>query len=169
MSQDNTQSELHMGDTPIAEFSKCRKYRYTLWRRWGPGKYCAFICLNPSTADETNDDPTVRRCINYAKDWGYDAFVMLNLFAWRATDPKDMKAQPDPIGDSNDWHILKTAKQAGIVVAAWGSHGTHLRRDEEVMSLMLSNHIQLHGLAFTQDGNPRHPLYLKKTLKPQAL
>ena len=83
-------------------FSPCRRYRYTLWRDWNPllpdNVYAMFIGLNPSTADETNDDPTIRRCINFAKSWGCDSFCMTNIFAFRATDPKVMIAEPEPVG-----------------------------------------------------------------------
>ncbi len=107
-----------------AKFSNDRKYRYELWRRWKPGgEYAAFICLNPSTADETADDPTVRRCIDYSQRWGYHAFCMLNLFAFRATDPRVMKAAIAPVGAFNDEAIRRVADGAGIVVAAWETMG----------------------------------------------
>ena len=150
-----------------AEFSDCRKYRYTLTRYWDETKpYAVFICLNPSTADETKDDPTVRRCINFSKAWGYGGFVMLNLFSFRATDPKVMKAEYEPIGKDNDVWIKHMADKAGIVIAAWGMHGAFLRRNEEILEMLNG---QLHCLALTKDGHPRHPLYLKKDLKPIPL
>ena len=95
-------------------FSPCRRYRYTLWRAWdmfNPG-YVMFIGLNPSTADEVQDDPTIRRCIGYAKEWGYGAFCMTNIFAFRATDPRVMKAQADPVGPENDKWLTECAKGA---------------------------------------------------------
>ncbi len=153
-----------------AVFSECRKYRYELWRRWGDGPYCQFICLNPSTADETNDDPTVRRCINYARDWGYDAFVMTNLFAFRATDPEDMKAAEEPEGDMTNLNTIgRLAVDAGVVVAAWGVHGTFNGRDKVVRAYLEWADVVLKHLDLSKDGHPRHPLYLKKNLKPQIL
>lgn len=144
-------------------FSPCRTYRYTLWREWiGGDGYCQFVCLNPSTADEVQDDPTVRRCIAYAKAWGFGAFCMTNIFAYRATDPAVMKAQPDPIGPDNDRHLKQIADGAGIVVAAWGSHGEHMGRGAEVARLIPG----LHCLHLTKAGHPGHPLYLKASLAP---
>lgn len=144
-------------------FSSDRVYRYALWREWIGGEgYAMFIGLNPSTADETIDDPTVRRCIGYAKAWGYGALCMTNIFAYRATDPKDMLAVAYPIGAENDATLLSIADGAGIRVAAWGVHGTHLRRDVAVKSIMPAMHV----LKVTKDGHPGHPLYLPKALEP---
>lgn len=120
------------------------------------------IGLNPSTADEVQDDPTVRRCIAYAKSWGYAGLCMTNLFAFRATDPQDMKAVRDPIGPDNDRHLLDCSRQAGIVVAAWGEHGVHLDRAAAVTQLLGD----LHYLRMNQSGQPGHPLYLPKALRP---
>lgn len=150
---------------PVAIFSPCRTYRYTLWRHWDGlfgSSYAMFVCLNPSTADEVLDDPTVRRCIRFAKAWGRAGFCMTNIFAYRATDPKDMLAVEDPVGPDNDEHILRVAASAAVVVAAWGVHGTHQGRNQDVCA-MLSN---LHVLRLTGDGHPGHPLYLPKTLRP---
>lgn len=148
-----------------AVFSPCRKYRYILWRRWGADwdkNYAMFIGLNPSTADETLDDPTIRRCVGYAKAWGYSGLCMANLFAYRATDPKDMLGVASPVGEENDAHLLKHSEAAGIVIAAWGNHGTHGARHLQVKR-MISN---LHCLKITKTGMPGHPLYLSKELKP---
>ena len=151
--------------THSAAFSPCRLYRYDLWRRWSDKPYCMFIGLNPSTADETQDDPTVRRCINYAKDWGYGGLVMTNIFAYRATLPKDMKAQNEPIGLENDKYLKKLAKNAGIVVAAGGKDGSHLDRGKRVTELIQP----LHCLKKNNDGSPAHPLYLRGDLIPFLL
>lgn len=146
-----------------AKFSPCRRYRYTLWRTWpGLTGYVAFIGLNPSTATETEDDPTIRRCIAYAQDWGYSGLCMLNLFAWRDTQPLAMKEQAEPIGVDNDLEIHLACSSAALVVAAWGRHGTHLNRDRDVRLLVP----RLHHLKLNSDGTPGHPLYLRKTLKP---
>lgn len=122
-----------------------------------------FIGLNPSTADEVNNDPTVRRCIGYARDWGYDALCMTNIFAYRATDPQVMKSMADPIGPDNDRALRKMSRSAGIVIAAWGTHGAFAGRHQAVLK-MLPN---LHCLRLTKDGFPAHPLYLRSDLKPQ--
>jgi len=146
-----------------AKFSPCRRYRYTLWRHWGGlTGYVAFIGLNPSTATETLDDPTIRRCMHYAQDWGFSGLCMLNIFAFRATLPKDMKAEPEPIGPENDLEIHLAAAGAAMVVAAWGTHGKHLDRDRDVRLLVP----KLHHLKLNSDGTPGHPLYLRKTLMP---
>ncbi len=150
-----------------ATLSPCRRYRYTLWRNWGDllasGKgYAMFIGLNPSTADETEDDPTIRRCITFAKTWGYDGLCMANLFAFRATDPSVMLAEPDPIGQDNDSHLLVMAGNAGVVVAAWGTSGVHMGRADAVRKLVP----HLHYLRLTKDGHPGHTLYLPGDLAP---
>lgn len=152
-----------------AHFSPCRLYRYSLWRSWaglfGTGKgFAMFIGLNPSTADETQDDPTIRRCIGYAKAWGYEGLMMTNLFGWRATNPADMLAQEDPVGPENDRHLVELAAGAGIVIAAWGAHGAHLDRGTQVRQLLPR---QLYYLRMTAGGQPGHPLYLPKDCAPQ--
>lgn len=124
-----------------------------------------FIGLNPSTADEHQDDPTIRRCIGFAKTWGYDSLVMLNLFAWRATDPIDMLQAPDPVGPENDWHLMNAAADADVIIAAWGTHGAHLGRDHVVRHMRWVGH-RLHVLRLTKDGHPAHPLYLPAKLQP---
>lgn len=146
-------------------FSLDRKYRYTLWREWGygpKGLYAMFIGLNPSTADETHDDPTVRRCIRFAKDWGYGAMVMTNIFAYRATHPEDVRVQKDPVGMDNDKWLVKCASEASIKVACWGTHGRHLDRGTEVRRLIAP----LSCLGLTKGGSPRHPLYILASTKP---
>ncbi len=155
-------------------FSPCRRYRYTWELAWNDTlPPCAFIGLNPSTADEHGPDPTVRRCINYAKRWGYGRLVMLNLFGFRATDRNAMKRDPAPIAHAagpraNDQHLRRTVKRThqlgGIVVAAWGSDGGHLNRATVVRTLLAP--FSLHYLALTKAGEPGHPLYLKGDLSP---
>lgn len=146
-------------------FSADRRYRYVLWRVWenhGAPRYCAFVGLNPSTADESTDDPTIRRCVGFAKAWQFDALAMLNLFAFRATDPQDMRAADDPVGDDNDSWLAKIAGGASIVVAAWGAHGSHLNR----ASIVRASIPNLHCLRLTKNGHPAHPLYLPGSLAP---
>lgn len=146
-----------------AKLSECRKYRYALWRTWDESKpYAMFVGLNPSTADEREDDPTIRRCIGFATEWGYGGLCMANLFAYRATDPNKMFAAQDPIGPENDVWLEMLAKNAGIIVAAWGNHGAYLSRSKIVSALIPS----LQCLKINKSGEPAHPLYQPKTAKP---
>ncbi len=145
-----------------ATFSSCRAYRYSLSRIWDKEKkYVLFIGLNPSTAGKETDDPTIRRCVDYAKNWGYGGFMMVNLFAYRATLPSSLKKVKYPIGKNNDKYIVKLSKKADITVAAWGNNGNLYSRDKEVLSLVPN----LKCLKVNKSGQPAHPLYLKKDLK----
>lgn len=147
-----------------AIFSSCRTFRYALMRWWDDRLGSAvFIGLNPSTADETTDDPTIRRCVRFARDWGYGGVVMANLFAFRATKPADMKRAADPVGPQNDRWLKTITAPAGITVAAWGNHGTFRARDMAVRDLGMP----LHYLRLTKAGQPEHPLYLPASLEPK--
>lgn len=147
-----------------AEFSPDRIYRYVLYRIWSRDKpKVMFIGLNPSTADESIDDPTIRRCRNYAFDWGYGGLIMANLFALRATKPKIMKSHIAPIGPENNNWLESLARDAEVIIAAWGVNGSHLGRDKAVLGFMP----QMRHLGLTKKGFPRHPLYLKADTKPQ--
>lgn len=146
-------------------------YRYQLWRTWTPEKPIAlFLMLNPSTATHLVLDPTLRRCKAYARQWGFGGFEVLNLFAWRATNPKDMKAAPDPIGPHNDNVIRARTREVftsgGVIVAGWGEHGKFKQRGHHVRVALIEFGIHLHYLKLTQKGEPTHPLYLSKTLWP---
>lgn len=148
-----------------AVLSPDRVYRYTLTRRWNKtGKSVAFIGLNPSTADEHTDDPTIRRCVEFANSWGYGCVVMVNLFALRATDPKVMKAHHSPVGPDNDMYLkIVNSEYCALTIAAWGKDGTHLGRDKQVRNLIPN----LHALRLSaKTGQPWHPLYLPGALKP---
>lgn len=146
-----------------ATFSKDRKYRYALKRIWIRAKpLVCFVGLNPSTADENTDDPTIRRCIGYADRWGYGGLIMLNLFAFRATDPTCMMCEPEPIGPENDNIILLLSGICELTVLAWGNHGSFMDRDKAVIPMIENPHY----LKLTGKGQPGHPLYLKKTLSP---
>ena len=153
----------------ICTFSPCRRYRYDLWRQWtdllaeNQDGYVAFIGLNPSTADESRDDPTVRRCLGFTKAWGYRRMCMLNLFAFRATDPAVMKAEPDPAGPENVAMLVRRASEASLVIAAWGCHGAWLGQDQKIIELLP----MLCCLKRTKHGHPQHPLYLPRGLQPQ--
>ena len=151
-----------------AVFSPCRKFRYALTREWGATRgvslsdRVAFVGLNPSTADETEDDPTIRRCIGFAKDWGFRGLVMLNIFAWRATNPAALRIVDDPKGPRNDDWIRFVANQAGQVIAAWGAHGELQGRGAIVATMIPKPYC----LGTTRAGQPRHPLYLKRDTRP---
>lgn len=149
-----------------AVFSECRRYRYLLWRVWNrlPGKRCVmFVGLNPSTADETEDDPTIRRCIGFAQSWGFDGLYMLNAYAFRATDPKVMLAAADPVGPDNDKALAFYGYESAFVVVAWGAR-CPLEREREVLGLLGRG---IHCFGLTKQGRPKHPLYLWKHTKPQ--
>lgn len=155
-------------------FSPDRLYRYTLWREWSDDLFAnrtkegfvQFIGLNPSTADENKDDPTIRRCRDFAKRWGFLSMCMTNLFAFRATLPSDMKNHTAPTGWMNDDWILKIAKEASLTICAWGKDGSHMQRDKEVIEFLKTDKIKLFHLGLNGDGTPKHPLYLKKTTEP---
>ena len=149
-----------------ALFSTYRRYRYPLWRIWEDTKPTVlFVGLNPSTANEQLDDPTLIRCINYAKAWGYGGVMMGNLFAYRVTDPKELFQVTEPIGVENNMWLKNLASEADLVVAAWGNMGTHLGRSQEVISFLPN----LHCLKRNKSGEPAHPLYLKADLRPFPL
>jgi hypothetical protein len=148
-----------------AKFSRCRKWRYLLWRRWADGPVANFLMLNPSTADEVRLDPSCTRARLYAERWGFGALVVTNLFGWRATDPDEMKAARDPVGLQNDKSILKAAQEADLVVCAWGNHGAHLGRSATVVSILRKSRVTLHALRLNGNGEPAHPLYLPGALR----
>lgn len=147
-----------------AVLSDDQLYRYRLTRSWGPGKTVAFIMLNPSTATAEVDDPTIRRCVGFARAWGYDTLEVVNLFARRATDPGVLYEVEDPVGPENDRHLLEVCSNARLVVAAWGVHGAFKTRGARVLDLLKLTRVCHLGL--TKEGHPRHPLYLPKTVLP---
>lgn len=151
-------------DRTGAVISDCQKFRYRLWRRWNfQLPRLMFIMLNPSTADATLDDATIRKCIGFATRLGYGGIEVCNLYAFRATDPRDLKAAGYPIGDKNDGVITGVSETVsgdwGHVVAAWGANAQDKRADE-VRWLCLMNGVPLYHLGLTKDGQPRHPLML---------
>lgn len=153
---------------PVCRFSNNRRYRYTLWRETGEQgeSYVQFIGLNPSTADETVNDPTVKRCMGFAHDWGFRWMVMTNVFAYRATDPREMKAQSNPWGTcgegdhGNLYWLQQCAAGADLVVAVWGVHGSYLGGDVSVRGALKD--VSLRCFGKTKDGHPKHPLYLRR-------
>ncbi|UJX46613.1 DUF1643 domain-containing protein [Xanthobacter sp. YC-JY1] len=176
-----------------AEVSPCGTYRYRLWREWrnhpapaqwdmwtnddgtpvvdgaghqlGEPKCCVFIMLNPSTADGEQDDPTIRRCVGFARAWGFDRLEVLNLFAYRATEPRQLLAlthDQDPVGEHNSrafQSVLSPSRTLGTIVCAWGAHGAHLGQDETALG-WLGSRLRF-ALGLTKAGHPKHPLYVK--------
>ncbi len=142
-----------------ATLSRCLRYRYELVRTWAPGApSCAWIMLNPSTASAVEDDPTIRRCIAFARSWGCGSIVVVNLFAWRATDPAALRGVADPIGPENDGFILANLRPAKLRIAAWGAAPLARERAREVLERLRRRRLAVHHLGLTQDGSPTHPL-----------
>lgn len=156
-----------------AVLSDDRLFRYELTRQWDKElPWVNFIGLNPSTADETKDDPTIRRCVDFGKRWRFGGLRMTNLFAFRATLPKDMLRVQNPIGEQgkflsvtgieftnrNDFWLWTAMKSSGLTVAAWGKDGNHLYRGAKVKMMLGSG---LKCLGRNGNGTPKHPLYLK--------
>jgi hypothetical protein len=147
-----------------AMLTKDRRYRYRLWRSWAdPELRCLFVGLNPSTADETNDDPTIRKCVGFAKRWGFGAVDVVNLFALRSTDPAGLLADEDPVGRRNRHHLTQAFKDARRIVWAWGSHGPRIQRlilPASISARRIERVCEVGTLGTTRDGSPRHPLML---------
>ncbi len=152
-----------------AVISPCGRYRYALWRRWHSdgavpsSLWPVFVMLNPSTADARMDDATIRKVRAYCTAWGYFQVLVVNLFAWRATDPRDLKLALDPVGPDNDAWLSRAASDADLVLCAWGTKGGD--RALEVRDLLSA---PLEVLKLTKDGHPAHPLYLRGDLTPAA-
>jgi hypothetical protein len=152
-----------------AVLSECGTYRYRLWRVWGPGAHVCFVMLNPSTADGQADDPTIRRCTGFAKSWGYDGFQVVNLFAYRSTDPKVLARLPEcRVGPENDRHILDVANQCPLVICAWGRN-PRFGRDLTVLRLLQDAGIEPHAIRILPGNVPAHPLMLPGVLRPVPL
>jgi hypothetical protein len=149
-----------------AVYSDDERYRYLLTRIWAPGPKALFIMLNPSTATEFQNDPTVERCERRARALGFGAFRVTNIFAFRATDPRVMRAKADPIGPDNDTAILASLDWADQVICAWGSHGAHLSRGPAITAKLRATGKPLFHLGLTQAGAPKHPLYIGYTVQP---
>jgi hypothetical protein len=148
-----------------ARFSRCKAYRYSLSRSWSGGSGKAlFIGLNPSTADKRQDDPTIRRCVGFAAAWGCNSMEIVNLFAFRATRPEDLKLAAEPIGRYNDRWITAAVKEARLCIACWGDHGVFLGRANKIRSRFA--HLQCLGI--NASGMPKHPLYTRATQTPFA-
>lgn len=147
--------------------SPCEAYRYALWRRWGFGSQVLFVGLNPSTADAETDDPTLRRCVGFAKRWGHSAVAIGNLFALRSTNPRGLETVEDPRGPENERWLRTLIAESARVVLAWGVRGTYRGMDQRVLRLLhaVISPFALptfYHLGLTKDGQPRHPLYLRR-------
>jgi hypothetical protein len=153
-----------------ARFSRCRRWRYLLWRCWDASRPAAnFVMLNPSTADELRLDPTCTRARRYAEAWGYGAILITNVFAFRETDPNEMMKAKDPVGPGNDAAIARAARRAAIVVCAWGNHGAFLGRSGQVRRLLDKEKREVFALRLNAGGEPAHPLYLPARLRPRKI
>ncbi len=152
-----------------ATYSDCERYRYALTRVWDvAGSKALFVMLNPSTATEAQNDPTVERCERRARALGHGAFRVCNIFAWRDTDPKAMRAAAEPVGPENDTAIREGCLWADAIICAWGTHGAHLDRGAAVETLMRATGLPLAHLGLTKDGHPKHPLYIGYAVQPVA-
>ena len=162
------------GSTQIgsAVLSECGRYRYRLEREADPLGSGAvnFVMLNPSTADATADDPTIRRCVGFAKSRGYARLVVTNLFAFRATNPADMRGRTlaELVGPDNDEYLISVARAADAVVCAWGANGNLYRRKETVKRMLSEIPVNLTALKMTKHGDPQHPLYIAGKTMPVA-
>jgi hypothetical protein len=155
-----------------AIFSDCERYRYRLWREWDNSlPAICFLMLNPSTADELANDPTVARCEARAVAMKYGRLDVVNLFPWRATDPEELLKVPDPVGPPNkaDGAIMDAVDRASLVICAWGAHRAAVARAAEVLRIIriAGFHGRLFHLGLNQDGSPKHPLYIANKVKPQ--
>ncbi|WP_421657661.1 DUF1643 domain-containing protein [Leptothermofonsia sp. ETS-13] len=141
-------------------------YRYSLWREWNfRAPRVGFVMLNPSRADAYVDDPTIRRCIGFARSWGFGGLEVVNLFAYRTANPFELSHIADPVGTENDAYLAALGNRVGKIVVAWGNWGRLQGRDRTVISLF-TTHTPVYCLGITKAGHPRHPLYLKGDVLP---
>jgi len=157
------------GDAPsTAVYSDCEKYRYSLTRTWDPtGRKVLFVMLNPSTATEVQNDPTVERCERRARTLGFGAFRVTNIFAWRDTDPRAMRAADDPVGPLNNQTISEGCVWADQIVAGWGAHGEHRDQGAIITRLLAATGHDIYHLGLTKHGHPKHPLYIAYAQQPE--
>ncbi|MEM9482899.1 MAG: DUF1643 domain-containing protein [Cyanobacteria bacterium P01_F01_bin.116] len=152
-------------------FDPSHRYRYCLTRSWSSpnlnNHQVTFIMLNPSQADAERDDPTIRACSQFAQGWGYHQLNIVNLFAYRTPKPSNLKQISDPIGPDNDYYLLQATESAHKIILAWGNWGTLLKRDQTIVKLLRPHHYKLYCLMRNNSGQPRHPLYVKRTTSPK--
>jgi hypothetical protein len=163
----DSSTSLHLRQNTIngieygAIFDVNARYRYSLWRTWSVYyPRIVFVLLNPSTADEQRNDPTIRRCMGFARAWSFGSIEVVNLFAYRATDYRALFKADDPIGEENYRFLLQAVERCSTIVLGWGNRGTLLGRNRQVIQL-LNRRNDVYCLGTTKDGQPRHPLYLK--------
>ena len=152
-----------------ALISDCCAFRYRLGRRWADGHVLVFVMLNPSTADDTVDDRTIRRCISFAQVHGFAGLEVVNLFAYSTAYPRELKAAGYPVGPENDRHITAAVREHGAVCCAWGTAGAETLRPAEVLNLIRSLGSVPQYLRLTRTGHPEHPLYLPGELRLKPL
>lgn len=149
------------GTSSVATYSPCERYRYELTRTWDlQNGRILFVMLNPSTATEFKNDPTVARCESRAKHLGFGSYRVCNIFALRSADPFELYQSDNPIGEENDEAIKRGCDWADTIVCAWGNHGKFLNRGKEVEHLMRMTGKQLTSLGITKIKYPKHPLYI---------
>ena len=159
----------HEGESclSVARYSDCERYRYDLTRTWEPsGPKALFVMLNPSTATELANDPTIERVERRASRLGFGAYRICNLFAWRATEPKHLIRAAEPVGLENDGIVVEACHWADQIICGWGNHGEFSGRGAEVESLLRRTARPLFHLGLTKKGHPKHPLYLKNSIQP---
>lgn len=159
-----------------AIISKCQRYRYCLWRSVGSGLFdpgkgdCLFVMLNPSTANSFENDPTIRRCIGFTERWGYSRLVVVNLFAWRSPDPESLLGADNPIGEANNETLKAAMTGCPMIICAWGANGFARASGRVAEAIEIAREAgrlaKLHHLGLTQDGFPRHPLYVRSDQEP---
>ncbi len=156
------------GDSPsTAVYSDCERYRYSLTRTWDPaGARVMFVMLNPSKATEIQNDPTIERCERRARTLGFGAFRATNIFAYRATDPKDMRRAADPEGPDNQDALIEGVNWADQIICAWGTHGTYRNQGPMIETMLRSHGKSLHHLGLSKAGHPKHPLYIAYAQQP---
>lgn len=154
-----------------ASISECRKYRFSLWRFWDDSKpLVCWIMLNPSTADANHDDPTIRKCVEFAKRLGCGGIYVVNLFSYRATNPRDLLKHKGPVGAFDEVCISLTQDPAvEYVIAAWGRHGEYRQRGNEVKKVLKNECIDLYCLGTCKNGEPKHPLMIPYSKKLERL
>lgn len=157
------------GDAPsTAVYSDCETYRYSLTRVWDPaGRKVMFVMLNPSTATEVQNDPTIERCERRARALGFGGFRATNIFACRVTDPRAMRRLDAPEGPDNMASILEGMEWADMVICAWGTHGAHRGQGGRVAAALQATGKPLYHLGLSKAGHPKHPLYIAYSRQPQ--
>lgn len=170
---DVVEKRFRKGDAESAAlYSPCGRYRYALTRIWAPSRpRLLYVMLNPSTATEEQNDPTIERCERRARTLGYGGFRACNIFAWRETSPALLKRAAEPVGPDNDAALAEAAiwiGETGLILCGWGAHGTYLGRGAEVEQILRATGRPLAHLGLTKHGAPRHPLYIAYATEPRA-